>query len=772
MAFNRQNYTARDYDTLLTELKLYLTDKYPNITFDWSPLSIESVFADIVCFIADNLHLYIDSALSECFIDTMAEKSAIQSFGKLVSYSPVQRSASIATCSYVYTKKDPAAPANVTLSKGTTFKSKGGFNFVAAADYILDELYVNPNFYLTQGTLVTDTFSATTAPNQTVTSTRPKVASNYTPTVTVNGVLWTKVDHLVNETAGNYYELVWNGSTTFTVKFGDGTYGNIPTNNIVLEYLITEGLAGNVAAEQLKGKLNSLHPQVEITYVNDNASSGGDNEESIENARKNIPASVSSANTVVTESDYEYIISQFSGVRFSSFEFDPVLRKIICYVLSSSYGAVSDLTLLELEKTINAKRQIASSIFFKNVDFVNALVNLNVYLDNSLNLNVDERKAYIIDKINRFFIPNIGDPVYNMVGKNIKMSDFIGMIENIEGVSYLDVMTFTREPALTKITWSTAADSIYLDGWFYRPSVKATDQHVKSSYLYIQSAPLGGLTKEQLRTTTKIPRIVGSNIRSSTAEDYRVVSQFGGRLTGGWSIQPTSVIAEKVNITMNNAGGKYAWASWYNTGTPGAIPSYYADRSIGKNADSQTAHFTVTHWLDGYEYPNSYVGYLGNVYELNSGSFAFLLNATAVDGGPESLFIDLLDNDGYVGWYRCTTVNKHIKVGTILGTITTSGGTAPIINTISDDGKGGLLWNSEQIGFIDYDRGEVLIEKARLGTGRSLTSLRFYRYKYYDFPNICGERSVIYLSPFLGNIQVNKNEFCRLGELDIKVGFE
>ena len=773
MAFSRSDYTARDFDSLIVELKNYLIVKYPNIAFDWSTLSVESVLADIVCYLADSLHLYIDSAMSESFIDTMAEKAAVLSTGALVSYSPVQRAASIATCSYTYTKKDPAAPANVLLPKGTVFKSKGNIAFVAAADYVLDELYTSPEFYLQQGTLVADTFIVSTAPYQEVTTTRTHVAANYTPEVWVNGVLWTRVDHLVQQVVGNFYELVWSGNTSFTVKFGDGVHGTIPTNSAVINYMVTDGLSGNIAALQLKGKLASLHPQVEIAYQNDDASSDGDNEESVENARRNIPASVSSAQTVVTDSDYEYLVSQFAGVRFAAFDFDPVLRKIICYVLSSSYGPVSDLTLLEMEKTFNLKRQMASSMFFKNIEFIEAIIDVRVYLDNSLNLNADERKAVIIDKISRFFIPNSGDPVYNSVGKSVKLSDFIGMIENESGVSYLDVMTFTRKPALTPGSWSAAAGTITLDGTLYRPSIKATDQNVKSSSLYLQSARIGDLSQEQLQTSVRIPRILGANTGTRTPSEYRAVSQFGGRLTGGWTIQPTSVIAEKVCITLGNANGKYSWASWYNTGVPGTIPAYFAERYIGRNADSKTGHFTVTHWLDGIEYPDACIGYLDDIFELDAGSFAFQLTASTVSAAPEPvLFQEDLTPSGYTNMYRCTALRKYMKAGSLTGTILTSGGTVPVTSVVTDDGAGGILWNSEQIGFVDYDRGEILIDGTRLGAGRTLTSLSLLRYSYFDFPNIYGETATIYLSPFMGNIQVNKNEFCTLGELNIQVGYE
>lgn len=771
-SFNRLDYTARDFDALLVELKNYLVLKYPNISFDWSNLSVESVLADIVCYLADSLHLYIDSAMSESFIDSMAEKSAILSTAALVSYQSVQRAASVATCTYTYTKKDPAAPANVLLPKGTVFKSKSGISFVAASDYILDDLYTSPSFYLTQGTLVSDTFIVTSAPYQEVTTTRTRIAANYTPEVWVNGVLWTRVDHIVQQTTGNYYERIWNGNTSFTIKFGDGTHGNIPTNSIVIYYLVTDGLAGNIAANQLFGKLTSLHPQVDITYQNTAASAGGANEESVDSARRNIPASISSAQTVVTDSDYEYLISQFAGVLFSSFEFDPVLRKIICYVLSSSYGPVPDLTLLELEKTINQKRQMGSSVFFKNVSFINAIIDVKVYLDNSLNLNADERKAVLIDKINRFFIPSPGDPVYNSVGKNVKLSDFIGMIENEAGVSYLDVSTFTRDPALTPISWSAAVGSISLDGTQYRPSVKAVDSLIRNSSRYLQSARIGDLSQEQLQTSVRIPRIFGVNTGVQTSQEYRAVSQFGGRLTGGWTLQPTSVVAEKVCILMGNANGKYSWSSWYNTGIPGTIPAYFAERYIGRNADSKTGHFTVSHWLDGIEYPDTCVGYLDDIFELDSGSFAFKLTAGTKVAALEDLFQDDLTVSGYTGMYRCKALHKHMKTGTLVGTISISGTSIPATTVITDDGAGGILWNSSQIGYVDYDQGEILIDKARLGTGVSLTSLTLTAYRYFDFPNIYGETAIIYLSPFLGNIQVNKNEFCTLGDLTIQVGYE
>jgi hypothetical protein len=232
------------------------------------------------------------------------------------------------------------------------------------------------------------------------------------------------------------------------------------------------------------------------------------------------------------------------------------------------------------------------------------------------------------------------------------------------------------------------------------------------------------------------------------------------------------VIAEKVCITLGNANGKYSWASWYNTGTPGTIPAYFAERYIGRNADSKTGHFTVTHWLDGIEYPDACIGYLDDIFELDAGSFAFKLTAGTIDATSEILFQEDLTPSGYTSMYRCTALHKYMKAGSLTGSILTSGGTVPITSIVTDDNAGGILWNSEQIGFVDYDRGEILIDGTRLGAGRTLTSLSLTEYSYFDFPNIYGETAVIYLSPFMGNIQVNKNEFCTLGELNIQVGYE
>lgn len=761
MSFARKDYTARDFDSIVEQTKAYITAKYPTLVMDFSDnsMSIESVILDIVAYIGDALHLYIDAGVSEAFVDTAAERDSLTSLGKLVGYAVGKRAASVADLTYTYTKLDPGAPNSITLTKGTAVKCSEGFKWaVASADQTVSLAGSGGTFAVKQGVFVTDTFTATTAVNQRYTSSRQKVASNVSVVVTVDGVDWTEVTTLIDQGAGQYYELHWNGDGSFYVRFGDGTDGDIPTNAIVFSYFLSDGQSGNVSANTINGSFNP-HAQVLVTYNNDAASSGGVDSEAIDEARRNLPAYSAAQGRLVSYTDYKGVVEAWSGIKYADIEFDSVLRKLVCYVMSDSYGAVSDATLAELDRYMRDRHQLLSSIIFKNVDFINALVSLTVALDSSPKYELEDKKEEIEDVIEAFFEPGVDDPEYNKVGKDVYLSDFIRVVDEVDGVNHVTVKIFTREPQLRRVTWSEAVGSISLDGWYLRPSVRIQQTPSRGHSMSAQIAGTGSLAGQRVYQQQKISRIFTT--ASSPASGTRIERVAGARwVASDWILKASVVPAEIVKLTMSSYAGRYAWGSWYNT-DDGTLPTALVDRIL--DVSEQTGHFIVSHVLDGVEYPETCIGYVGRIFELDSSSFMFSMTASTSAVAAEALSTTVLGG----GYTEGTCSNRILVPGSVSGVITYSLHPAA---SYSDDGYGGLLDNrGVQIGYIDYDQGYFLFDTSRmLGSVLAYTA----RYSYYVFPNVQGEKAELLISPFVGDIPVDRREFCVLSQLSLEVSYE
>lgn len=758
--FERKDYTARDYDSLKAKLITYIQVKYPSLSLDFSSASVEALLADFVLYPADALHYYIDAALSECLPDTAVERQNLASLGKLNGYVMSGRTAALAQVTYTYTQLIPAAPNSVSISRGTAFACKDGLPFTNIMALTLG--IAGGTFNLLQGVFVTDSFAAAATPGQRFVSTRRKVAQNVAVVVTVAGTEWTQVTALLNQGIGQYYMLQWNGDGSFTVVTGDGVDGDIPSGTVSIEYFTTDGASGCLGIGRVAGDFKP-HSQVRIDYTNPTGTTGGSDEASIEDIRIAIPAYGAAQARLTALPDYQAALEAYSGVLYAALTYDPVLRRSIAYLLADGYGSFTEDTLAEIDRYFFDKYQVGNSLVFKNVEQIKATIALEVALVNTLKYDLTSRKTYISDMIDRFFEPQSGDTVYNRVGKPVRLSDFYDMLSGIEGVAHTTVSCFTREPQLTSKTWSVASGSIYLpaQGWGIRPAVGLMKK--ASTQVRTLIPGIGGLQGTQVVQEQRISRVVASTSRMSSGMRGGITRVSGGAyISDDWQLQPIIVPIDRLKVTLSNANRRYAWGSWYQT-IDGEVPSPFLARDAETGAP--TAHYVVTHTIDGVEYPDSAVGYVGKVFEVDSGAFMFRLEASSTSPGVEVSLTQYPLTVGAALYTLWKYPYRHLRAGGVRCTVTT-----PLTSyVLVDNGYGGLLSAGTLVGYIDYDTGDILLIISKF-TGGVLTVAADIA--YYSFPNRSGEVAEIVLSPYVGDIPVGKHEFCTLSDVTLEVTYE
>jgi hypothetical protein len=761
MTFVRKDYTARDYDSIMAQAKQYLIDQYPNLLLDFSAMSPEQLFLDMFSFISDANHLYNDAAFSEFFVDTLAERQSGISLGKWNDYHVSMKSASSVTLIYTYTKLDGGAPNSVILPIGTTLTDKYGQTWTVTTPQTVSTTGGSTGFSMFQGNLVTDNWAASGEPNQEIISSRKSVASNVEPLIEFDSSTATRVDKLLNYSTGDYYERSFLGDTTFNLRMGDDVNGSMPSSTISAQYLITNGPDGNIPQGILTGKFRPVS-DVEISYSNTSSASGGDDPESIDHIRQAIPAHTSALATLMTKQDYISLINDVSGVQFSSVSFNTNLRRNVCYVMSSSYGAVTDLMLELLRRTLMLKYALNSSVIFKNIDFANIVVHVKVFLESDRNISKDTKLDEIQTAIEAFFQPGTDDPIYCATGEPIRISDFYGMLESINGVDYVEIDVFTRKPSLIPDTWSESVRSLELKSWALRPSYKLDESQLMGTGA--ESISLTD-TEDPVEAQVGVTRIYGSGAFTSIPT---LVEESGGRLlTGDWTQQLSQVPLEKVRVQMSNLYGNYRWASWIASDNTIPIPM----RQTGAESQlaNQTAHFAVSHFLDNVEYRDSGIGYVGRSYQLDSGTFTFRLdspNGTADDteNVAENLYVT---NETFHGFYVGYSLKRNIRVGTITGLYTYAA--TGISTAFKDDGSGGLVNSATNatVGYIDYDRGFLVF----VDDGNVISSV-IINYKSMDFANRSGEIANILLSPYTNTIPMSSNEYPILDVLKLEVDWK
>lgn len=179
---------------------------------------------------------------------------------------------------------------------------------------------------LIQGQTVTDRFAAPIVTNNyAVRLSRVPVITN-SVTVTVNGVPWTQVSAVgIQSDTAEVFQVKTFVSGNTAVLFGDGVFGALVPSQaaVAVTYRIGGGLAGNVALNSINttitGLIETLSNPVSIQITNTTATGiGGQEAETLEQARVNIPYYTRTNDRAVTLADYQTIAQQYSDPQFGS----------------------------------------------------------------------------------------------------------------------------------------------------------------------------------------------------------------------------------------------------------------------------------------------------------------------------------------------------------------------------------------------------------------------------------------------------------------------
>lgn len=174
---------------------------------------------------------------------------------------------------------------------------------------------------LVQGQTVTDLFvaPATDTNSYAVKLTRTPVIDGSVE-VEVNGERWTQVDSLAEaDGTGTVFQVKTLASGPALVLFGDGSFGMaVPAESTIqVSYRIGGGIAGNVSLNTINtsitGLVQTLSNPVQISITNRTATGqGGQDRETLEQARVSIPAHTRTNNRAVTLGDYQTLAQRFT----------------------------------------------------------------------------------------------------------------------------------------------------------------------------------------------------------------------------------------------------------------------------------------------------------------------------------------------------------------------------------------------------------------------------------------------------------------------------
>jgi len=162
----------------------------------------------------------------------------------------------------------------------------------------------------------------------------------------VDGDAWVESEFLTFDQTNQYeMRLLADPPLLF---FGDGVAGNIPPTGaeVVVSYVLTLGRAGNVGAGTIVTPVSTLvanFTQIAFTVTNPTSSVGGDDPETLAEARANAGKVFKSRRVAVTESDYAALAGTYA---------DPAAGRVAVARAVSARTPAADATLETALSTI------------------------------------------------------------------------------------------------------------------------------------------------------------------------------------------------------------------------------------------------------------------------------------------------------------------------------------------------------------------------------------------------------------------------------------
>jgi hypothetical protein len=331
MANNSISLVNLDFDTLKSQLKTYLKGQaqFSDYDFDGSNMS---VLLDILTY---NSHLnafYLNMVASEMFLDSAQLRNSAVSIAKALNYTPRSSKSSRAVLDLVFPLSGLQRFEIPENTRFTAKNSRGSFQFLTTESLILypsNGAFRASNVSVYEGSLITESFIVdysvegqrfilsnesidTDSTRVVVSEDQGQTNTRFTPVTSLFGLTSNSDIYFLQATDDSRYELV----------FGDGVFGRRPKDSaaIIATYRNTAGAAGDectnfILADNL-GSINGFGSAIipNITVVS--PSSGGDDQETIDEIRFRAPRAYQTQDRAVTPNDFEsLVVQQFQYVK-------------------------------------------------------------------------------------------------------------------------------------------------------------------------------------------------------------------------------------------------------------------------------------------------------------------------------------------------------------------------------------------------------------------------------------------------------------------------
>lgn len=456
------DYTSRDFDSIVTDL----INKIPFFLPEWTdhnPSDPGITLLELFAYVGDGLHYYIDRAANEGFIDTAVKRESVIALLKLIDYIPA--SAVPASVDLTFSIQS-VLPGPLLIPKGTQVQTASVSDpvfFETDADLTIPSGQLSGTVGATEG----QSFDENLDPSDG----RAYQTRELVNHPLIDGTLRLYIDEGTGEQLWEKQESLFLSSPIdkhfFTqvdadditdIFFGDGANGKIPLLSASMRATgrFGGGLRGNVGAgeiTQVNSVIYFLGSPVTVQVVNSNAASGGGDRESTEEAKFLGPQSLRALGRAVTLDDYKFLSEAYPGVGKAKAVPHRELGEVWVYIVPDGGGLPSSTLKTNLATYLMTINCAGVGVVGQDPTEVTVDISGTVHvLSNFTNAGVE---ATVLAALDDFFDVTLADGPD--LGKNIALSDVYRLIDEQEGVDYVDLTKLTFRPIVVYAVWSGGA---------------------------------------------------------------------------------------------------------------------------------------------------------------------------------------------------------------------------------------------------------------------------------------------------------------------------
>ena len=445
----RFKYTDKDHEAIvedcITRIKEVYGSKYWN---DFEEDNSGRMLIEAFAYIVDLLLYYLDRQANETYLPTATERQNLINMCKLIGYTPKNAKPSQVS---ITVSVEQAHSLDVILPSGALLETSDGLIFETQNEAVIKAGQLSVDVEAIEGETIEEIVG---------TSDGEAWQEFYLPrsgvievlNATIDGHTWIVTESLADKSESEEVFTAeidaWRRAEIF---FGDGSTGKIPLDGekITVRYRIGGGIAGNVAPNTITNVRDIAHDsagrKVAVHVTNPDWASGGAEPESIDSIKLWAPRFFETQRRCVTQQDYETFATNFDGickakvvVRERSGEANVVRLYVLTYGAKTNTVALPNQTLKDsLLEYMNEYKMLTDWLEIedgkiKSVDF-----------SGMVTVSEGFNKSSVLQKISNAITDFMNVDTRDM-GEPVRISDLYALIDNIEGVLFVELDSPTQ----------------------------------------------------------------------------------------------------------------------------------------------------------------------------------------------------------------------------------------------------------------------------------------------------------------------------------------